>query len=862
VDAPHRRRKTLALGIAGGIAAIAVVAVIRWSPGGRPGSTVARDAGADAAATAPAPAAVAPIARAGTGTERLAGSIVDASGAPIGDVAIVATLELGPGDPAGDPGGGAAQAEIVAYAGADGEFLLEGLEPGRHRLRVEGAAIFTAELRSVPVPSDGLRIAVARRVAIAGSVVDGGVPVPGARVTIDAEAIGGRLEVITAADGGFAFDELPEGSYRVWAHDGDLAARAIAVPRLGGGPFPDVTLILEPATIVVGRVIDRVTGAGVAAAVALEPVDDSAGVVAEAPRFARTDADGVFRIEGVPHGRWLADAWAPGWLSSGGLEIAAGRGVPRIEVYAGGVIAGRVVDGRGRPVGGAAVVALGHGAADRRVLEASGGVDADRLRRFSGFAPVGRTPPPGAARAGSSADFTADPSFVPRGELGVLLGPIPFPPPRGASIVRQTRIVPVDPAAPGVASAGPPPLAADAASAPRFDTDADGRFRITGLAAATWTVVASAPAMADGRSAPIAIEAGKVTDDVEVVVGPGTFVAGTVTSDRAGPLVGATIAATPRGATGDRGRVVGVTGADGRYRIGPLVGDVVVTAAAWGHAEVAAEVSLAAPAGDVAAEVTHDFVLERADAVLRGRVVDPDRLPVRGAQLVVTHGAARGRRARSDDTGWFEIKAVPAGEATVEVAHPEFPAQRATIDTAGDATVALAWGGGLAGVVVDRATGGPVAGITIAIDGPGGRRDVATGARGEVAAGPLLAGRYQLRIAVPGYVAVDHAVEVEAGRGAGAVTARDVRIELERGALLAGVVRDRRGARLAGAEVTVGRDGGPSVRGRTDGEGEFRLRDVPTGDVVVRVDKGAHRGSKPTTLRPGDEILTFQIATE
>lgn len=771
--------------------------------------------------------------RPGAGGEQLAGTVVDASGTPVADVAITAVPEVGQSPP-----------EVVAYAGGDGAFVLEGLAPGPQRLRVEGAEIFTAEVRYVPVPSDGVRIAVARRVELTGVVVDGGRPVRGAHVTIDGDAIGGRMTATTDAAGGFDFDALPEGSYRVWAHETDLAARAVRVPRLGAGPFPPVTLVLEPATIVVGRVVDRTTGIGVEAAVSVEAVGDPASN--EAARFARAGADGVFRIEGVPHGRWLVDAWAPGWISTGALEIQAGRGIPTLELAAGGIVEGTVVDGKGRAVAGATVIAVGEGALGRG-LEISARGELDRLRRFSGFAPAPGAPQVGAVSAAS--DFTRDPRFVPKGELGVLLGPLPFPPPRGASPAKHATIV----SAPAVSSADPAPLAADPAYAASYQTDDRGRFRLTGITAGSWTIVATAPGMAAGRSRRLALDLGKVVTGLEVVLTPGTFLVGTVTSTKGGPLAGATVSADG---------VVAVTDPDGRYRIGPLVGDVVVTASGWGHGDGRAEVALAAPAGDVADEHRQDFALVPADATLRGRIVDADRLPVRGAQVAVTGGAARGRRGRSDDAGWFEIRAVPAGQAAIEVEHPDFPAQRLTIDTAGDATVTLAWGGAVAGTVIDHHTGDPLAGIAVAIEGAGGRREVATGPRGELAIGPLLAGAYTLRVDVPGYLAVEQRVEVGAGGEAGAVTVRDLRVELERGALLAGIVRDRHGARLAGATVTVSRDGGGRAQARTDSEGQFRLRDVPTGDVIVRAEKGALQGSKSVTLRPGDEVLSFQIDLE
>ena len=336
----------------------------------------------------------------------------------------------------------------------------------------------------------------ARGVEISGVVVDEGVPVANARVTIEGDGLAGRMETTTDAAGGFRFEALPEGSYRVWAHETDLVARAVRAPRFGDGPFSPVTLTLEPATIVVGRVVDRATGIGVAAAVSVEP----AVVGDDAPRFARTSEDGVFRIEGVPRGRWLVDAWAPGWVSTGAIELEAGRVIPTIELAAGAIVEGRVVDGEGRPIAGASVIAVGEGR-----LEASADVDADRLRRFSGFAPAG-----GAIEEPAA---TAEPRFVPRGELGVLVGPLPPIPRKGTAPARQAPIV----AMKGTLGGPPPPLAVDPAYAPVRTTGADGRFRLTGLEGASWRVVATAPGGERAESEPLVLEVGDVVTGVEIV---------------------------------------------------------------------------------------------------------------------------------------------------------------------------------------------------------------------------------------------------------------------------------------------------------------------------------------------------------
>src|SRR5262249_46039519 len=137
-----------------------------------------------------------------------------------------------------------------------------------------------------------------------------------------------------------------------------LAARTVRVARIGSGPFGSTELRLEPAAIVVGRVIDRSEATGLVAAIELRPSGDD-----QAPRYARSGTDGAFRIEGVPTGRWIADAFSAGYISPNGVELDAGHGITELALVAGGVVEGRVLDADGLPIAGATVRALGGSAA-------------------------------------------------------------------------------------------------------------------------------------------------------------------------------------------------------------------------------------------------------------------------------------------------------------------------------------------------------------------------------------------------------------------------------------------------------------------------------------------------------------------
>ncbi|HWN66193.1 MAG TPA: carboxypeptidase-like regulatory domain-containing protein, partial [Haliangium sp.] len=874
-----RRAVLAAMGIA--LASGLALGFLLWpDPEGSPGAPADAGAAGDAHAPllTPPPLPTVPVTpRAGQGSITLPGDVVDAAGEPVQNAAVTAELELGPG--LAVVTGIDATPAVVASTDAKGAFALVGLSPGRYRLRVEGQGIFTAEVRFFEVPAQSVRLVVTREVAIAGSVVDpAGGPVADLPVTLlrdDAIVAQAR----TDARGGFGFEDLSEGVFEVWAGGGTRASAAESVTRLGTGPFEPVTLTLGPAAIVTGRVIDRKSKAGVRAAVTL------AATAADQPvRYGASDLGGNFRIEAVPHGRWSIEAWAPGYLSIEAVELEVGRAVePVVALTPGGVLAGRVVDHRGRAVEGAVVRARGVDA-EGRAVAVSQQDQLDRTRRFRGQAPLDALP--------------EGTRFLARGELGVLLGPIPFPPPPGAASLRVTERV-IEPAAaatgapgvPGLPGApGPPgaPAAAEdwaaAASehAATYVTDAQGRFRLTGVPPGRFQVAAAHPDYADGETAFVLLDLGQRREDLTVTLVPGVLLVGAVTNTRKEPIIGAVLTVEPlasggqgrgrgpgvasRTAGDSGGRLQAVTGSDGRYRLGPIAGDVRVHVTAVGHGDAERAVRLgaavrAASAAGQPAERTEDFVLVVADATLEGRVRDAAGFPVRSAQVAIDSDErhAAGRSAITDDDGRFSIAALAAGTYRLQIKHPQFPTVRAQGTTGTAAELTLPLGGGIEGLVRDAHTSGPIAAARVVATGPDDTgHEVATGADGSFSLAPLAVGSWTLAVTAPGYVPVEaQIVDVKAGREPGQVTARDVRIQLERGATVAGTVRDANGQRVAGATVRAGQ-----VEARSDVEGKFRLSDVPTGRTEVTADLDGAHGSVIVPLRPGDEVLTLEISIQ
>jgi hypothetical protein len=859
----RRRRTRIALVAVAACTVVAVLVVALTSRPRSPGAAPGQAGSGGAALRAPEGPRLPDTADRGV---RLTGFVVDGAGLPVAGAEVSAELERGAPDPAlappraaADPAGAAPTAPVDAgvpaiavapVTGNDGRFVVDGLVPGRFRLRVTGAGLLPAELRYVPAPSDEARIVVARQVAIEGTVTDGGKPVVIASVGLRGDAIGGTIEIRTGPGGTFRFDNLPEGRYQLFAWQGALAARTVRVARLGAGPFGPVELRLEAAAIVVGRVVDREEGTGLAAAVELRPSGDD-----QAPRHARSGDDGVFRIEGVPDGRWIADAFVPGYLSPGGVELTAGQGIAELALTRGGAIEGRVLDGDGRPIAGAIVRALGAGPRPKSSSEVSADVDRDKLRRFSG-----RTAAP-APTTGAALD--ADPQLIARGELGVLVGPIPPIPPPGAHVARTA--ISVDPSLAG----DPPPLPVDPARASIWTTGADGTYRIRGLPRTKATVLASALGHAEARSKQVAIEPGQVVTGIDIVVTPGTRIIGKVSDQHGAPVIGAQVTATSVGASSSD--PIGApfnafTDDAGEYKLGPLTGHVELHASAYGHGEASRTIQLAPVRGATPAERREDLTLLVADATVAGILEDITGAPVPGAQLDIVGGVGDGRHAIVAADGTFSIDRLPAGRLRLHIDHPSYPSHDVEIVAAsGDqarARIRLPLGGAVEGVLLDATSGAPIPSVTLAAAGPGrSLAEASTDKLGRWKLGPLRPGRWKVTIKLPGYVGQTHELDVPVAHAPGATSVRDVRVELARGSLIGGTVRDARGQRIAAAHVVATPLGstGPSCEGDTNGQGEFRIHDCPTGDLGIIATKAGARGATRATIRPGDEVLGLAL---
>ncbi len=425
---------------------------------------------------------------------------------------------------------------------------------------------------------------------------------------------------------------------------------------------------------------------------------------------------------------------------------------------AGGVLLGDVFDPRGWPIAGATVRLVGG-------------------------------PPSAIAPA-------AELRLEPAGELGVLRGPVPYPP-------RDPFVSPLLPS--GL-------------------TDGRGRFRLADLPAGRLVVIASHPDFADGRSEEVLLAPGGEAR-VQIALKPAPVVRGRVVDER-GPVGGAELWRA--------GELAAVADGAGRFELRRLADPVEVEARARGYVPAKRVV-------DPAVDHEIEYRLAHAGGRLAGVVVDERGFPVAGARAAVGGGRFHAE-AVSDKRGEFAVDGAPEGPLALRVSHDEHPTAALTVAAGDDVRVALAPGAGVEGELRDERTGAPPPGGRVTVESGGERRTAAIDRRGRFRVIGLAPGAATLTANAPGYLAASQSINLPAAEWSREVTVRDLRVDLTLGGAVVGVVRDDRGEPARDVEVTVG-----ALKLRSDAQGRFHAPAVPAGRVEVT----AGNASESITVDPG-----------
>lgn len=584
------------------------------------------------------------------------GTIVDAAGSPIQGAEVLAY----PLDPAAQPESllRAKAREMRGATGRDGTFSLPAVGAGQIDLALRAAGAGPKWLRGVDVPPgqtplDLGRIVLGPESPLRGSVIDeAGSPVSGAKVTAvplvslprPGDFAASPPATLTDEAGQFALRGLEEGVKVLLRGEQAGFLPATLEVALAVDPAP-VLLTLKPAAALRGSVVDEEA----------KPVEGARVVlVTQAARGDRplatsaSDRTGAFTFAAVPPGSHRLAVQAAGYLAwSQPLTVDSGSPPEPVEVRLkrGAVLSGRVLSERGQPVEGAEVSLSSEGEPAVGLTAPQTISDAEGSYRLEGL-------PAGPQRVQVvHPDYLLERRQVQLEETETTRD---FTLRSGAALAGRVVDDRNEPVAGAMVSvvAEENPVGID----PRW-TDAEGRFRVTGLAPARYSVLVElagySPAERTG------VEVGGRASDLLIRLDRGATLFGQIHGLRAEERSRLQVWATGPA----RAQVPGTVDGEGRYRI-PNLG-----AGAWrisARAEgLGREVS--APL-DLAPDQHEAFLdLEFATGYALAGVVTRGGDAVEGALVSVQGGSGELAGAVTGPQGRFRIELLVPGQYRVAV---------------------------------------------------------------------------------------------------------------------------------------------------------------------------------------------------
>ena len=712
---------------------------------------------------------------------------------------------------------------------------------------------------------------------------------------------------VSAADGRFALKRLVPGTY-----DFEVAAKGfrttvekevIVTPEASGR---ELRIVLGAGHVLKGRIVRRSEGpvAGLQVVCSVQPNDERDMFNIVEKGLATTGEDGEFAIEGLGAGAHFVAVETEGEPYHLGLNVNLPRdGILEIVLEGDASLEGKVVDPEKGPVAGAQVYIVnfrGSPSVGFALTDASGkyamrGLKSGPVQLFMVQAEGYGAYPEDfmAVLQGRGSDLTLQPG---RNEKDVSLG-------RGGIVRGVVREQGTENPVEGVRVS----LASVSAffGGQRTDTtDAEGKFEITSVPLGGALLIASKDGWAQpginpqsmASMAMMVMGSGKradpgkglsisVTAPGEVVertleMARGSMIRGTVLSPAGEGVPGARVSVEFASAPGGRMRELAafiplgearLSGPGGVFELpSPASGQkVVVVARAQGFLDGRSE-EMQTKAGE---PLEGAVVKLREGAVIQGKVTAPGGKPVEGA-LVRTvpqgEGDDWGRSWRlqnakpyqTDAAGAFRIPNVEPGKLIVQFTHPQFvSASRDGVEAAEGKTVEVSAELGSALAIAGKVLGPdgkPFVGARLEIGRKGELpegadpywtppRNVSSSSDGSFAVPGLLAGTYTLVAAAEG-CADSELVEGEAGGPA-------VTLRLAPAFSIAGTVRARQGAGLAGVRVRAKREGKPGDEGwdsstSTSRDGRFEIRDLPAGNYEIVAEAGWGGGADRPNLVP------------
>ncbi|MGE0789540.1 MAG: carboxypeptidase regulatory-like domain-containing protein [Sandaracinaceae bacterium] len=257
-----------------------------------------------------------------TGSERIAGTVLDEAGAPLSGVMVSAHRQMHGTHP-----------WMQAISEDDGRFEITGLDRGAHAVIASHPDRPRAEVGPIASGTTDVVIRMQAGLAIHGRVVDGhGAPVPAFQVMARAADRRGWGSMRSAAsydgEGRFTITGLEAGTYtlsataRGFPHSASVEAEA----RPGGGP--EVTLTITEGGRLVGVVRDATDSHPIGGArIALETFMRGRGTPASTLPSSVSGPDGAFVLEGLGELRASVRVTAEGYHTRlvSGFSMQAGE---------------------------------------------------------------------------------------------------------------------------------------------------------------------------------------------------------------------------------------------------------------------------------------------------------------------------------------------------------------------------------------------------------------------------------------------------------------------------------------------------------------------------------------------------------
>ena len=286
---------------------------------------------------------------------------------------------------------------------------------------------------------------------------------------------------------------------------------------------------------------------------------------------------------------------------------------------------------------------------------------------------------------------------------------------------------------------GPLPLAAEAASMPSGAgralgttraavADRDGRFVIDDLIPGRYRVEVAHGGAEPFRSDEFVLAPGERRDVGKLALQPGFPVTGRVVDESGCPIDGARVVVGAGGASAASAGLVAVTDAGGSFALSLPAGSYRLAASAPGRGRAEAAVDVAAGSSPPALQIK----LVRAEATLEGLVRDDGGRPLARARLAVWPADALEPGATPDATpiasgvadvgGHFRLTPLPAGDARLEIRHPDYPTSVHAVTAGKYANLTVPFPGGIAGEVKAKITGAAIARGRLEAVGPGGAK--------------------------------------------------------------------------------------------------------------------------------------------